>query len=313
VTWEELEGRLVDWATARDDVRTLIVVGSRARPEEADEWSDLDVAFATTDRRAYLGGVDWLDEIGEVWLAYVDPLGTTRHVLFAGGLDAGITPLSHRVVQLLPRALQLCARRPYELLPALLRGPLDRRLDVFGSYTRRGVRVLVDKDGAGAKALAALPVAADGPGPPGPARFRAAVHELFFLAVWSAKHLRRGERWAAARLGVDGRMKGVLLEMVEWHARACGRPGVSPGGRRLEDWADPALLQELRGTFAHYDEDDLWRATFATIDLFRRLAKETAERLGLPYDETADRTATEWLVRCEAERRYRIRPATRRS
>ena len=117
------------------------------------------------------------------------------------------------------------------------------------------------------------------------------------------KHLRRGELWAAKTVGVDGGMKSLLLHMIGWHARAGGRGGRVEDGRHLEEWADPAVVEELAGVFAHYDEDDLWRASLATMNLFRRLATETAERLGLPYDATADRGGDRLRGPREADRR----------
>jgi aminoglycoside 6-adenylyltransferase len=180
-----------------------------------------------------------------------------------------------------------------------VRGPVERRLEGLTVYGERGVRLLVDKDGVGGRLLAALPAGGEVAVGPSAERFRAAVDEFWFLAVWTAKHLRRGELWAAKTVGVDGGMKALLVRMIAWHAGAV----VSEEGRHLEEWADPAVVAQLGGVFAHYDENDLWRASFATMDLFRRLARETAERLGVPYDEAADRAVTEWVTRCEAERR----------
>jgi len=303
-SFEELEARLVEWAVARDDLRSMVVIGSRATPEGADEWSDLDVVFTTTDRRRYLGGLAWVDEIAEVWLASVDPLGRTRHVLFAGGLDAGITPLSHRVLRTLPAAQRLRAGPAYRRVPPSLRGPVDRRLDAFGSYAARGARVVVDKDGAAAAALAALPASSAG-GLPSAGQFRAAVDEFLFVAVWNAKHLRRGELVRARLVALDGRMKALLLDVVAWHARATRGPAVAveDGGRHLERWADARIVEALATTVAGHDEDELWRASLASVGLFLGLAEETAERLGWPYDAARARTVTDWLARCEAGRR----------
>ena len=41
---ERILSKMVPWATARDDLRGIAVVGSRARSDHpADAWSDLDV------------------------------------------------------------------------------------------------------------------------------------------------------------------------------------------------------------------------------------------------------------------------------
>jgi aminoglycoside 6-adenylyltransferase len=297
-SFDDLERRLVEWAEEREDVRTMVVVGSRARPEEADEWSDLDVGFTTTAPGRY-EGTAWLSEIGEVWVAHVDPSGATRNVVFVGGFDAGITPLPHRLVRALPAVLRLWEGPAGQVLPAPLRGPVDRRLEAY-TYYGRGARVVVDKDGVGAKLLAAVPSGAAGAGgPPTSDEFEAAVARFWFLAVWNAKHLRRGELWRAKALGCDGEMKRLLVQMTGWHSGV----EVSEDGRGLEEQVDPAVVAELASVFARYVEDDLWRASSATMDLFRRLATETAARVGFPYDTEADRRVTGWVEACEAGRR----------
>ncbi len=93
-------------------------------------------------------------------------------------------------------------------------------------------------------------------------------------------------------------MKRLLLQMMEWHAHATRSWDYDTWfqGRFLEEWADPRALAGLRDAFAHYDADDIRRALFATMDLFRWLAMETAERLGYPYPTVGDARATE-LVR----------------
>ncbi len=53
------------------------------------------------------------------------------------------------------------------------------------------------------------------------------------------------------------------------------------------------MLEELPRAFAHYDQDDIWRALLVTMDLFRWLVRETAGRLGYPYPTLADEQATE--------------------
>jgi aminoglycoside 6-adenylyltransferase len=92
--------------------------------------------------------------------------------------------------------------------------------------------------------------------------------------------------------------------MMEWHARATDGWTYDTwhGGRFLEEWADPKVLEGLRGAFAHFDEDDIKRALLATMDMFRWIAIETAEKLDYPYPTNADRRVTEWVKTCLSER-----------
>jgi aminoglycoside 6-adenylyltransferase len=304
---DALEARLVRWAKSRRDIRTVLVVGSRAREERpADEWSDLDVAFTTTSRASYLTSTEWISDLGDVWVAYADQEGVTRHVLFAGGLDAGIAPLPHVALRTLLYVQRVRARFPrlWQVVPGPARAAVDGHIDELSAYCHRGVRLLLDKDGLGASLLAALPRDAVPAPLPTAEQFRAVVNEFWFLAVWNVKHLRRGELWAAKTVACDGRMKTLLLRMIEWHTRATKGADYDTweNGRHLEQWADPEVIDALRATFGHYDNEDLWRASTATTALFRALAAETAGLLDLPDPTSTDTQIADWITACQEHR-----------
>jgi hypothetical protein len=61
----------------------------------------------------------------------------------------------------------------------------------------------------------------------------------------------------------------------------------------LDEWVDRDARAALREAFAHYDEEDAWRALFATGELFGRVSREAAGRLGVTYPETAALRTTE--------------------
>jgi aminoglycoside 6-adenylyltransferase len=275
-TMEELLAHFVAWAEARPDIRGAILVGSYARAERpADESSDLDLAVVATHPERYLASADWLPEIGTPWLTFLEGNlagGQERRVLYEGCLDVDFSLFS-------PQQFQQVLRD----VPSVL------------NVLRRGVRVLVDKDGL----MAALPpVAGEKPisPPPQEAEFLAIVNEFWYRAVWSAKKLRRGELYVA-KGACDVTMKRLLREMIERHARATHgwEYDTWHDGRFLEQWADPRAVAGLRDAYAHYDAEDLRRALWATMELFRWLATETATQLGFAYPAAADRYATEWV------------------
>ena len=116
--------------------------------------------------------------------------------------------------------------------------------------------------------------------------------------------LDEGELWPA-KFCCDWYMKRLLLSVLEWHARAGHDAAYAIGaeGRSLERWADARAVQGLRIAFAHYDEADVRRALWATMDLFRWLAVETAGALGLVYPQAADERITDWV-----RSRLRLKP-----
>jgi aminoglycoside 6-adenylyltransferase len=88
--------------------------------------------------------------------------------------------------------------------------------------------------------------------------------------------------------------------MIEWHALAVHewKHDVRFRGRFLEEWADSRAVERLHETFARYDKEDIKRALFAAMGLFRWLATEIAEKLGYSYPADADKQVTEWIQTC---------------
>ena len=54
----------------------------------------------------------------------------------------------------------------------------------------------------------------------------------------------------------------------------------------MREWVSKETWQALHEIFAHFDAQDSWRALFAMIALFRKLAYETSSQLNYTYPET---------------------------
>lgn len=66
-------------------------------------------------------------------------------------------------------------------------------------------------------------------------------------------------------------------------------------GKGMKSWASADTWETLHQTFAHFDGEDGWNSLFATMNLFRRLAKEMSEHLGFSYPEEVDRNITGFI------------------
>jgi len=290
--YEGLIGRFVEWAETRQDIRVAVVVGSRARSElPADEWADLDIVVVTSKPEYYLTQTDWISNVGGYWLTFLEPTatgnGTERRVLFVGGLDVdfAIIPLA------------MAENLSQNKIPQ----NVERQLaDTFG----RGVRVLVDKDGLFAEFLKKIPSAETRLLPvPTESEYLQVVNDFLYHAVWTAKHLKRGELWWA-KMCSDCYMQRLLLQMIEWQACATHGWGYDTWfrGRFLEKWADPRAVEGLRSAFAHYDADDVGRALIEEVKLFRWIAEETAEKLNYRFQVDVAEHVAEWLKTCLSQR-----------
>jgi aminoglycoside 6-adenylyltransferase len=290
-SYEGLMERFCLWAEGRPDIRAAIVVGSRARTDHpADEWADLDVAIVTAEPGQYVSKSDWINSLGKPLLTFVEPTSTggekERRVLYEKMLDVDFAIIPLEKAQQLFQPIQESVGR------ADSQGAAQ-----FSNVIGRGVRVLVDKDGVMSR-FGAAAASLEKPSPPVPKQdeFLGVVNDFLYHAVFTAKHLRRGELWWTV-MCLDCYLQNLLLRMIEWHALAVHdwKHDVWFRGRFLEEWADSGAVKGLHRTFAHYDEADVKRALLATIDLFRRLATETARKLNYSYPAKADKEVTEWV------------------
>ena len=90
--------------------------------------------------------------------------------------------------------------------------------------------------------------------------------------------------------------------MMEWEARAANGWKFNTwfNGRFLEAWALPQTLAELHHVFAHYDAEEVWQALQATMRMFGRMARETAQRLAYPYPIDSDERVSAWVAQVHA-------------
>jgi aminoglycoside 6-adenylyltransferase len=260
LNYEFLIERITNWADATQDVRAALILGSRARSDHpADVWSDLDVLVFARHPDQFIQSSAWAKDIAPTWLTFVertaDGRSWERRTLYEGGLDVDV------------------ALNPVESLDDILQTMPPDVADII----RRGVKVLVDKDGQLAQIQKIQLPDTTLFQKPTEEQFVNATSDFWYHTLWSVKHLRRGELWWAKSC-VDMHLKGHLQNMLEWHAHAQKGEQFDTWlrGRFLEEWADERAVTQLRDTFARYDKNDIARALLATMDLYRWLEDETA-------------------------------------
>jgi aminoglycoside 6-adenylyltransferase len=94
-------------------------------------------------------------------------------------------------------------------------------------------------------------------------------------------------------------MKRDLLEMLEWRALATRHDGphdVWHIGTHMQTWVDAATWRDLHTIFGGFDRAGAWKALVATIRLFRKVAREAAERAGLDYPDELDRRVGAYVL-----------------
>lgn len=272
--WED---RIIAWAETRPDIRAAFVVGSYARRDHpADPYSDLDLVLFSNKASEYRQSREWLRSIGVVLACVEYPQtegGPEYLVLFD---DEG------------PQIAQVdFAFMPVEKLQALA-GAAE-----LPEVYQRGYRVIVDRDGVAAR-IPPSPFAAPKNERPTEVDFRQAVDTFWFYALQVAQSIRRRDLWVAK---IEDRMlKDNLLRIMEWHTQAVRGADTWHSGRFIKEWVDPHTWVALLGVYGRFDAVDSWRSLVATMNLFRRLAVDTASFLGFSYPIGVDQEVTHFVT-----------------
>jgi aminoglycoside 6-adenylyltransferase len=265
---QDLIERFRNWALDQRDVRSALIVGSWARTETpADDLSDLDLAVIVSDPSVYLSDATWIRMLGEPALTFVESTADgnfrERRVLFRDGRDVDFSLL------------------PVDVVQQMIRQKVPARI---AAVLRRGIRILIDKDGLPEQLADTTRWAENPPTLPSELAWIETSHDFLYHVVWAAKKASRGELWVA-KSSCDGYQKNLLLLLIEWHAKMKGWVDTWHKGRFLERWADPAVLQELPGTFAGYSLADVQRALLANLRFYERFGREVADHFGYDFPD----------------------------
>jgi hypothetical protein len=259
--WEHWNHHIVQWATARRDIRVVVAIGSRARrAPPADEVSDLDLMLYVDDLQSCTTS-DWLPELGAVLVSVYErwPRGIPEYLVFFDDttkVDFAFLPIA-----------ELQAAVDTATLP-----------DGF----QRGYAVLLDKIGLTAR-LPALPATPTQFTAPDSAEFLRIVNSFWFWALRTAQAIWRGEVWVA--MTRYRKLQDHLLQMIEWHAHVIGGETVDTwhGGRFITKWAAPEIVARLNETGFTMDTAGAWCSLGQMTGLFGDVSEQCAAQLGLPY------------------------------
>jgi aminoglycoside 6-adenylyltransferase len=177
------------------------------------------------------------------------------------------------------------------MLAAIVRG--DK---IYESY-RNGYQVLVDKDHL-AEQLPPPSGVGFSISPPGRETFRQTIYDFWFEAYCVARYLARRDLWFA-KLIENRYIKDHLFRMALWnHQAAQGwqpNPMIHTEGKRFEKWAPAELVEALARGFSLYAVEDTWRSLYAMVEVFNRLARQTAGWLQIDYPDRAERDILDYL------------------
>jgi aminoglycoside 6-adenylyltransferase len=250
----------IKWFTREDNVRCVILIGSRAQNEETDQMAGIDLDLFVRDPDSLVGQTGWLDVLEKPLLTHIDY--EEDLVIWRGILEDGL------LLALFIQPLATLAAIQKDLPP----------------YYLPQYKVLVDKDGQ--TALFPKPVHDIGtPGQPTPDAFQACLTRFWLKVYFTMKCIWREDLWRAKHY--DWQAKQELLQMLGWYAALCeGQKGFTTmEGDQIITWVNTNTYSALRNTFGHFDRADSWRALKETIRLFTQIAKATAVEIAFEYPQ----------------------------
>ena len=273
---------LIHWGEQQEPVRAMLMTSTRAVPKApVDDLSDYDVVLVVEDIRRFHADRSWLNDFGEVLVAYWDPIysdpdtGADRFgnvIQYADGLKIDFTLYPVSWLQMIVQALALPAE-----------------LDA-------GYRILLDKD-ALTQEMKPPTYSAYVPKIPTNEIYQKWIHEFFSDAPYAAKCLLRGEllplKWC-----LDDDMKHIYLrQMLEWKIGLDTHWSIPVGslGKGLKKRLSPEIWSQLEACYAGAAADENWKALFNTMTLFREVAIEVGKRLGYDYPLDLDQRVTAFV------------------
>jgi aminoglycoside 6-adenylyltransferase len=275
----EVLARLLAWGERDDAIRALVLTSSRARQDATvDQLSDYDVIVAVRDVAPFVSDYGWASAYGRPLARWGDEstlLGARtafRGVVYEDGVKVDYTFWPDSLLDRVAEA-----------------DPLPEGLDV-------GYRVLLDKDGR-TSAWAPATYRAHIPAKPSQEEYEALVEEFWWSTTYVAKALWRGEVvFSKFVLDYDAKL-GTLRRVLEWQIEIEHGWSVRSGryGRGLERLLPPDTAAELAATYVGADIEDNWDTLFRTTALFRRVATEVGDALGLEYPQAVDDGVTAHL------------------
>jgi aminoglycoside 6-adenylyltransferase len=277
---DDILNHIIRWGAREAPVRALLLMGSRAVREPADQLADLDIGVFATDSTPYLDDDGWIGQIANPWVYspdqfyFHDTPVPTRLVIYEGGTKVDYSFWSPASVE------RLAGER----------------------YFDTGYKVLLDKAGT----LQRLDPPSFTPAiPPRPTEqaFVRLINEYWFEAYHVAKYLYRGDLWLV-KFRDAGSLKVYLLTLMEWYelAKHGWNCDVKWTGKHIRQWLEPALYDRLGEIFAHFDVEDSWKALFANNALFRDLSDRTARLLGYRYPSSVAENISQFILNLHEDR-----------
>jgi len=128
--------------------------------------------------------------------------------------------------------------------------------------------------------------------------YEALVNGFFWDVIYIVKYLWRDEVYFAKYMFESVIRFEHLCKIIEWYIGSQNDWLISTGmyGRFFKHYLDPETWAELEATFADANIENNWVALFKLINIFRKLAKYVAGKLGYEYPDELNNRITNYCT-----------------
>lgn len=266
---------------AAKDPRILAVLqnGSRSNSNiTKDIFQDYDIIYVVERIQPFLKDRGWIDVFGERMILQMPE-------------DMELYPPTPELADAFSYLLQFKDGNRIDLLLV----PLEK-LDHFTCDSL--CKVVWDKSGL--FEATPLPPASDASyivQKPSARSFEDCCNEFWYTNAGLAKGLWRGETVLVKEL-FNTVIHGALMQMMDWYIGCNHEFAVNPGkfGKFYSQYLEPEVYEKFLNTYSDAKMENIWRAVYTTMDLFRNAAIFIAEKLDYTYRADWDKNVSEYVL-----------------
>jgi aminoglycoside 6-adenylyltransferase len=275
-TEPEIMKLILDFATADERIRAVLIEGSRADPSAPkDKYQDYDISFAVTETESFQADKNWLNAFGDI--AIINE-GERNGLLFFG---RDMSVLSRRcVINLMLRDFT-CFDFIVEIKEEAAKDFADLKPNI----------ILIDKDNF----LSEIDISAVedySSRKPNEDVYRACCGSFWRFIDYPAKGIARGQI-PFAMVSFNSFTRTTLNKMIEWYIDIQTDFSVSI---KRERFYEKYLPEDIYDLYARtYTDNDYWDVIFVTCELFNKLALAVGAYYGFAYNRQEENIMIEYL------------------
>ncbi|PSL33675.1 aminoglycoside 6-adenylyltransferase [Dyadobacter jiangsuensis] len=262
-------------------IRAVIQDGSRSNPSvSGDIFQDFDIIYIVKSVRPFTRDHRWVDVFGERMIMQMpeDMELYPPDESMKGGFSYLLQFLDGNRIDLTLVPVKHSKRFTEDSLCKLL-------LDKDGLFDGSPLPPASDRD-----YLVEAPTARS---------FADCCNEFWYTNSGLAKGLWRKEMILVKEL-YHRVIHEALVQMTEWYIESRhGAVNAGKFGKYFERYLEPEIYAQFLATYVSADWESNWRCVYATIDLFRKMALEVAEKHGYEYRMDEDLNVSAFLRHVE--------------